>query len=157
MQGQIAGTSALPVVTTRNDKMENHHPSHSKSAAPGTPAWSNKPSLTKVTSIDCCSRPPRSSWFGNPVYKFRQTCLNKKKKKIQDQHMQLFTSLVHVFHRPVFNPPFHEGALAPCTRQPHQRGPLKPLGSSQHATFSKPMGIWLQVAIEQAVMAQGYR
>ena len=70
--------------------------------------------------------------------------------------MQLLGSFVHVFSCPIFNPPFHEGALVPCTRQPHQRGPLKPPGSSLCATYSKAILVWLQVAIERAVMTQGY-
>lgn len=75
---------------------------------------------------------------------------------MQTQHMQLFGSLVCVFSILSFNPPFHKRALAPRTCQPHQRGPLKPLGSSLRATFSEAILVWLQVAIEWVVMTQDY-
>jgi len=72
--------------------------------------------------------------------------------------MQPFGILVCMFCCPVFNPPFHEGALAPLVPSPitGTPRPLQALGSSERATFPKAILAWLQVAIERAVMSQGY-
>lgn len=70
--------------------------------------------------------------------------------------MQPFGSLDPVFSCPIFNPPFHGGISASCTQQAHHCGPLKPLGSSFHANFSKVTLSWLEVALGRAVMTQGY-
>lgn len=70
--------------------------------------------------------------------------------------MQPFGSLDAVFSCPIFNPPFHGDILALCTQQPPQCGPLKPVGSSFHVSFPNVTLLWLEVALGQAVMTQGY-
>lgn len=148
-------------MTTRKDKMENHHPPHSKSAAPSLPAWSNKMS-SKMSSTDelplLLLKTSQVLFFGGIqlTNSGKQTQTKEKEKKKHTQHMQPFGSLDPLFSCPISNPPFHEGILASCTHQPHQCGPLKPLASSFHASFSKVILLWLQLALGQAAMTQGY-
>lgn len=141
--------------------MENHHPPHSKSAAPSLPAWSNKMS-SKMSSTDelplLLLKTSQVLFFGGIqlTNSGKQTQTKEKEKKKHTQHMQPFGSLDPLFSCPISNPPFHEGILASCTHQPHQCGLFKPLGSSFHASFSKVILLWLQLALGQAAMTQGY-
>lgn len=145
-------------MTTRKDKMENHPP-HSKSAAPSLPAWSNKgnPFLHRWAPFIAVKDLSGPLFGGIQLTNSgKQTQTKEKEKKKHTQHMQPFGSLDPLFSCPISNPPFHEGILASCTYQPHQCGPLKPLASSFHASFSKVILLWLQLALRQAAMTQGY-
>lgn len=119
---QFAGMSAFPVKTTRNDKTKNHHPSHSKPATPSVSAWAISPPSHKHNPFFHSRAPPIAvkDLSGPHILRIQLTKSGKqtqtKENKMQTQHMQPFDILVHVLFCPIFNPPFHEGALAPCTQ-----------------------------------------
>lgn len=150
---QLEGTSALPVMTTRKDTIENHHPPHSKSAAPSLSAWCNKgnPFLHRWSLFKT------SQVFFSGGTQLTNSGPNKREREKSKpktcSHLAVWTL---VFSRVIFNPPFQQGTLASCTQQSHQCEPLKAPGSSSHASFSKVTLLWLEVALGQAVMTQGY-
>lgn len=147
----------LSVMTTRNDKMENHHPSHSKSAAPSMSAWSNKPLSQKwlfapSTAVKDLSHP---LVLGIPLTNSGKQAWTKERKNSSLTHaaIQQFGSCVSL---PYFQSPIPWRCIGTMHPPAPSMWTVKLLGSSHCATFSKPIVIWLQVAIQQAVMTQDY-